>query len=50
MLKLTWRDVDSKNKVLVFKGVDTKNSETRRVDFNSNLQSHLEAMQVQENV
>ena len=44
VLKLTWRDVDFKNKVLVFKGVDTKNRQTRRVDFNSNLQSHLGAM------
>jgi integrase len=44
VLKLTWRDVEFKNKVLVFKGVNTKNSQTRRVDFNSNLQSHLEAM------
>src|SRR5208282_5844254 len=40
----TWTDVDFKNKVLVFKGVDTKNSQTRRVDFNSKLQGHLKSM------
>jgi integrase len=36
--------VDFQKKVLVFKGTDTKNSQTRRVDFNSQLQSHLKSM------
>jgi len=44
VLKLTWADVDFKNKVLVFKGENTKNSQTRRVDFNSKLQNHLKSM------
>lgn len=44
VLKLTWADVDFKNRVLVFKGVETKNSQTRRVDLNSKLQSHLKSM------
>jgi integrase len=44
VLKLTWADVDFKNNVLVFKGVDTKNSQTRRVDFNPKLKSHLKSM------
>jgi integrase len=44
VLKLTWSDVDFQKKVLVFKGTDTKNSQTRRVDFNSQLQSHLKSM------
>lgn len=49
VLKLTWRDVDFKNKVLVFKGVNTKNGLTRRVDFNTNLQTHLEDMLTRKN-
>ena len=44
VLKLTWADVDFQNKVLVFKGVNTKNGQTRRVDFNTKLQSHLKSM------
>ena len=44
VLKLTWADVDFKNNVLVFKGVYTKNSETRRVDFNPDLRRHLRSM------
>ena len=44
VLKLTWADVNFQSKVLVFKGMNTKNSQTRRVDFNSKLQSHLESM------
>jgi integrase len=44
VLKLTWSDVDFQKKVLVFKGTDTKNSQTRRVDFNPQLQSHLKSM------
>lgn len=44
VLKLTWADVDFSQKVLVFKGVNTKNGQTRRVDFNTKLQSHLESM------
>lgn len=43
-LKLKWSDVDFDNKVLVFKGSDTKNSQTRRVDFNTKLESHLKDM------
>ena len=44
VLKLTWADVDFKNSVLVFKGADTKNSQTRRVDFNPKLGGHLKSM------
>lgn len=44
VLKLTWADVDFKSSVLVFKGEDTKNSQTRRVDFNPQLLRHLESM------
>jgi integrase len=44
VLKLTWDDVDFQRKVLVFRGVNTKNGQTRRVDFNPKLQSHLKSM------
>jgi integrase len=44
VLTWTWVDVDFKNSVLVFKAEDTKNSQTRRVDFNPKLLSHLESM------
>lgn len=44
VLKLKWSDVDFSKKCLVFKGADTKNSRTRRVDFNQNLKSHLKSM------
>jgi integrase len=44
VLKLTWGDVDFQKRVLVFKGVNTKNGQTRRVDFNSKLQNHLKSM------
>jgi integrase len=44
VLKLTWGDVDFQRKVLVFTGTHTKNSQTRRVDFNPKLESHLKSM------
>lgn len=44
VLSLKWADVDFANKVLIFKGENTKNSQTRRVDFNPKLQSHLKRM------
>lgn len=44
VLLLNWADVDFKNRVLIFKGEHTKNSQTRRVDFNPKLQAHLETM------
>jgi len=43
-LKLKWSDVDFDMKVLVFKGSDTKNAQTRRVDFNPKLEAHLKDM------
>ena len=45
-IKLRWADVDFEHKLLTI-GVDadTKNREARHVDFNSELESHLKAMQ-----
>ena len=43
-LKLQWKDVDWTQKQLVFVGDNTKNSKTRRVDFNDSLKNHLLAM------
>ena len=44
VLQLTWADVDFRQKVIVFKGATTKNSQTRRVDFNPQLENHLKSM------
>lgn len=44
VLKLTWADVDFKKEVVVFRGIHTKNGQTRRVDFNEDLKSHLTSM------
>lgn len=44
VLKLKWSDIDFSNEVLIFRGENTKNSQTRRVNFNNQLQSHLEDM------
>lgn len=44
VLKLTWNDVNFREKIIVFRGVNTKNGMTRRVDFNPNLETHLKSM------
>lgn len=43
-LALKWDDIDWDNQQLVFRGENTKNSQTRRVDFNQNLKNHLMCM------
>jgi integrase len=45
-IKLRWDDVDFDHKLLTIGAdADTKNREARRVDFNSELETHLKAME-----
>jgi integrase len=41
---LKWENIDWENKQLVFQGDTTKNFESRRVDFSTNLENHLLCM------
>jgi len=43
-LKLKWSNIDWINKQLVFVSKDTKSGQTRRVNFNRNLENHLLCM------
>lgn len=44
-IKLRWEDVDFEHKLLTIGAdADTKNREARRVDFNAELENHLQAM------
>lgn len=49
VLKLTWEDIDFENKRLRFIGTNTKNSETRYVQFNPQLESLLQEMVTRKN-